>query len=250
MRLSVITTTADILGNPTEPHIISNNDSQLIYGELFQVEKEHGAYVYGYSIIDGYKGYIERDRLIKDCPTPTHSVSVRASHLYPVPSFKSRPLLSLSCRSMLSMTDIKENGFTQTHDGFWVFDTHIALNSAPASQTNLSEIAKLYLGTPYYYGGRSSFGIDCTGLIQQCLCACGYDCPPRDSADQQGSFGKDVVRQDVQKDDVVYFEGHVGIMVDDTHIINATARHMTTLIEPLAILEKAYDDGITHIARL
>ena len=68
MLLTVISSTANILGNPQEPHIISNDDSQLLYGEQFFVEESHGAYVYGYSIHDNYAGYVEHDQLIKEGP--------------------------------------------------------------------------------------------------------------------------------------------------------------------------------------
>ena len=250
MRLTVISPTADILGDPANAKIISEKDSQLIYGEQFEVEKERGAYVYGYSLHDNYYGYVEREQLTQAGKDRTHIVTVRSTHLYPEPSFKSRPLFSLSFLSKMSIADEPpQNGFVKTGTGAFIFAGHLEKITDFKSEQDLADTARLYLGTPYYYGGRSSRGIDCTGLVQQVMVACGKDCPPRDSSDQQGSFGQEIKREDIQKNDVVYFKGHVGIMVDNNHIINATARHMTTLIEPLDELEKAYG-GITHIARI
>jgi len=250
MQLSVITPTADIINDLSQLDIIGQKDSQLIYGETFHVEKPHGAFVYGHSIIDGYKGYVERARLASNIPTPTHYVTNLASHLYPHASFKSRPLTPLSFMSRLNLTNKSDNGFVQTHDGLWIFENHLTPIKTALPHKNLSEIAKLYLGTPYYFGGRASFGIDCAGLVQQTMVAAGYDCPPRDSIDQQGAFGTKISRNEIAQNDIVFFKGHVGIMMDKENILNATARHMTTLIEPLIDVEQAYAGGITHIARL
>ena len=248
MLLTVISPTADILGDPTKPRAIGKNDSQLIYGEQFHAEESHGAYVFGQSVTDGYKGYIEREQLVKNAPTPTHKIKVCATHLYPEPSFKSRPFMPLSFLSCLTSIDQHENNFTKLHDGNWVFSDHIAEIENFKMPNDIASTAELFLGTPYLYGGRSSLGIDCSGLVQLCIYAGGYDCPPRDACDQEDSFGKPISRN-LQRNDVVYFKGHVGIMIDDKNIINATARHMTTLIEPLIDVEKTYK-GITHIARL
>jgi len=114
---------------------------------------------------------------------------------------------------------------------------------------DLAEIASLYTGTPYLFGGRSMWGIDCAGLVQNALIAKGYTDIPRDTCDQEDSFGKPVDKKDIQRNDIVYFKGHVGIMINKTNIINATARHMSTLVEKLSVLEKDYD-GITHITRI
>ncbi len=250
MLLTAISTTADILGDPADPRGISKKDSQLLYGEQFQVEESHGAYVYGQSVTDNYKGYVEREQLIKNAPAPTDFVSVRATHLYPDPSFKSRPFSSLSFLSQITSLDVHENGFTQLYDDYWVCSNHIANIDDFKIDQDIADTAMQFLGTPYLYGGRSSFGIDCAALVQLCIYASGYDCPPRDSCDQEDSFGAPVLRDNIQRNDVVYFKGHVGIMVDDKNLLNATARHMTTLIEPLEDVEAAYDGGITHIARL
>ncbi len=250
MRLTVITPTADILGEPAEPDIISQKDSQLIYGEQFDVYESHGAYVYGQSFLDGYKGYVERDQLVRDTAATNYIVKARATHLYPVPSFKSRPLLSLSFMSRLNVEEKSENGFRFIDDGSWVFEDHITEINNFKMPEDLAQTATIYLNTPYLFGGRSTFGIDCSGIVQQCILAHGNACPVRNSCNQEGSFGTKVELKDIQRNDVVFFKGHVGIMMDDEYLLNATARHMTTVIEKLSDVEKAYEGGITHIARL
>lgn len=249
MLLTVISRTADILGDPCKPCTITKNDSQLLYGEQFQVEESRGAYVYGYSVVDGYQGSVEREQLIKDAPEANKIVKTATTHIYRYANLKSRPLMPISFLSRLITTENRQDGFIQLHDESWVFEDHIADLNGFKMPDDLAQTATIYLGTPYLYGGRSAFGIDCSALVQQTMFACGYECPKRDCIDQQGSFGTAVSKDDIQRNDIVYFNGHVGIMMDDKYILNATARHMITVIEELQALEEAYGD-ITHIARL
>jgi cell wall-associated NlpC family hydrolase len=250
MLLTVITSTADILGNPQEPDTISNRDSQLLYGEQFIVEETHGAYVYGHSVLDGYKGYIERDQLVKDAEKDNALVKVRATHLYPEPSFKSRPIEYLSFLSRLTVKKEEKNEFIRLEDDLWIFKDHIAPVADFKMSDDLAQTSTIFLGTPYLYAGRSTCGIDCSAIVQQSMVACGYDFPPRDSCDQQGAFGTSIaVMEPLQRNDIVYFDGHVGIMMDDKYILNATARHMSTVIEDIKDLKHSYGE-IKYIARL
>lgn len=249
MLLTVISPIAEILGDPQEPSLISDNDSQLLYGEQFQVEESHGTYVYGYGTLDKYKGYVERALLVKNTPPANALVKAKSTHLYPEPNFKSRPNMTISFMSRLTTLDKQDNGFTALDDGHWVFTDHIAPLEGFTMPEDIAHTATSFLGTPYIYGGRSTFGIDCSGLVQICLLAHGNPCPPRDSKDQQGAFGTASDKDDLTRNDIVYFRGHVGIMMDDRFIVNATARHMSTVIEDIATLKKNYGD-ILHVARL
>lgn len=249
ITLTTISTTADILEKPAELNVISDNDSQLLYGEQFFVEESHGAYVYGHGVLDGYKGYVERDQLVKDLSASNTIVKVRSTHIYPEPHFKSRPNTPLSFLSRLTALEETSGEFTKLEDGDWIFTDHIAPMKDFKMPDDMAQTATIYLGTPYLYGGRSIFGIDCSGLIQKLLIAHGFKVPPRDSDDQVASFGTEVEKGDIQRNDIVYFKGHAGIMMDEDYILNATARHMTTAIEKLEDLEKIYG-GIDHIARL
>jgi len=249
MLLTCISPTTDIIGYPQNAHRISEDDSQLLYGETFQVEEEHGAYVYGHSILDNYKGYIDREDLIKDATPANALITTRFAHLYPEPDMKSRPKKSISFMSRVSLNDKSENDFVQTQSGEWLYKDVVCKIDQYKPNDDLADLALKFLDTPYRYGGRSMLGIDCSGLVQIAMIARGLDCPPRDSRKQEGAFGKKVAKDNLQRNDIVFFEGHVGIMIDSENILNATARHMTALIEPLTDLEKAYKD-ITHIARL
>lgn len=249
MLFTVITKTADILGDPQNPKIISANDSQMLYGEQFQVEEERGVYVYGHSVLDGYRGCVERDQLIQDAPEANAWVNARASHLYEEPSFKSRPFNRISFLSRLALENETKNGFVKTKNDAWIFEHHIKPLSDLSMPDDIAQTSTMFLGAPYLFAGRSSFGIDCAGLVQVVLLAHGHKDIPRDSKDQQGAFGKSVPEDKLERNDIVFFEGHVGIMMDDKFILNATARHMSTVIEDIEDLKKSYN-GIKHVARL
>jgi len=250
MKLTCITPFADILAEPQSPDIISNGDSQLIYGESFIVKESRGAYVYGYSALDGYKGCVMRDQLVKNAPELTHFINTRLSHIYAYPSFKSRPLMPISFLSRIALNGEIEGDFSQTSDGDWIFTKHISPIVDFKKADNLGDIAMIFLGTPYLYAGRTSMGLDCSALVQLSMIAAGYDCPARDSGDQEKTIGNTVDIGEIKRGDIIFFKGHVGIMVDDKSIINATARSMNTLIEPLETLANDCYGGITSIKRL
>ena len=249
MLLTVISQTADILGVPQEPQQISDNDSQLLYGEQFQVEESHGAYVYGYSVHDNYKVYVEREQLVKNAPKSNSIITNKFTHLYPEPDFKSRPDLCLSFMSQLTAMEETKDGFTQLDTGSWVYTEHISPLKDFKMPEDIAQTATLFLGSPYLYGGRSVFGLDCSALVQLVVASHGYNCPARDTKDQIDSFKTSGDKEKLERNDIVYFKGHVGIMMDDRYIINATSRHMCTVIEDVRDLEKIYG-GITHVAKL
>ena len=92
--------------------------------------------------------------------------------------------------------------------------------------------AERFLGTPYLWGGRDSVGIDCSGLVQQALYAGGLACP-RDS-DLQARLGDPAKPETLARGDLVFWRGHVGMMLDEARLIHANAWHMAVAIEPLA----------------
>lgn len=249
MLLTCVEPTANIIGDPENPNTITNKDSQLLFGEKFEVEEEHGAYVYGQGTHDNYKGYVERVNLVKNAPKANAIVQVKSTHIYDEADFKSRPDIHLPFLSQVTITENHKNGFIALDSHGWIFADHLTAIDDFKMPDDIAQTATMFLGTPYLYGGRSTFGIDCSGLVQQVLLAHGHKDIPRDSADQQKSLEKSVPKDKIQRNDIVFFKGHVGIMMDEEFILNATARHMTTVIENLNTLEEAYN-GIAHISRI
>lgn len=240
----VITSFSDIHEHTDDLKTIKRRDSQLLFGEKFRIEKIEGAWVYGESLNDGYKGYVTYDHLAPANQKSTHIVFHILTHIYEVPDFKTRPLIAIGFKSEIFCSGKRENGFAEIPGFGWVPESHIILIGSAKSPIDL---AVRFIGHPYLYGGRSALGLDCSGLVQLVLQACGKHCP-RDS-DQQVKFGESVEHGDIRRGDLVFFAGHVGIMVDQNKILNANARTMDTRVEILDDLEKIYK-GITDIRRL
>lgn len=240
---TVATTVADILDNPENGPVIGRRDSQILYGETFEAEREQGDWVYGTSLIDGYKGYARKEFLKHAKPEkqPAHFVDALASHIYPQPSFKTRPTLALSFLSRLRFDENAEekDGFIELADGQgWVFKAHIK-PLAELKSADPAETALRFAGVPYLYSGRTSQGLDCSGLVQLALMRCGIFCP-KDADQQENAIGKEIKKEELKRGDLVYFPGHVGMMVDESRIINATTRTMAVTIEPFDKMVKNY----------
>lgn len=96
------------------------------------------------------------------------------------------------------------------------------------------EFASQFIDMPYVWGGRGGAGIDCSGLVQRGLAAVGI-AVPRDSDMQQAEVGT-LIDDDapLQRRDLVFFPGHVGMMADAQTLLHATRHHGKTVLEPLA----------------
>jgi cell wall-associated NlpC family hydrolase len=148
-----------------------------------------------------------------------------------------------------------EGDYAKLSTGNYVFAAHLAALDAKAD--DFVAIAEGLLGMPYLWGGKTTLGLDCSGLVQTALAAVGIRAP-RDSDMQENELGSPVeVRPDLsglQRGDLVFWKGHVGIMMDATRLLHATGHTMTVTIEPLAVAEerirtKSYGP-ITAIKRL
>lgn len=245
---SVGVTVADILEKPEQSLAINKRDSQILFGETFRAEEIKGEWVYGTSLMDGYKGHIHAHNLKPSEGEPDFVVAVPLTHVYPEPSFKTRPVMGLSFMSRI-VTEINmvKNGFMKLPGLGWVFNDHVKSLSDLAWQKDITASALLFLGMPYLYGGRSAMGLDCSALVQLSLQRSGFECP-RDS-DQQVSIGKSISDIEMGRGDLVFFRGHVGIMIDGHRILNATARTMDTRIEELSPVTDHYG-GILAIRRI
>lgn len=233
-------TTVRIVEKPGQARkTLGKNDSCLLFGEEFAAAQEKGGWIYGTSASDGYKGWVPKDSLKKKKGDPTHFTDVPLTHIYPAPSFKTPPVLALSFLSRLTLDGgKKENGFVRAPGLGWIFAQHIK-PLRDMTGADPVETALLFLNAPYLYGGRSAAGIDCSGLVQLAAMRGGLSPCPRDSGDQQAALGKAVTGGAPKRGDLVFFPGHVGIMTDGKNILNATARHMRVVIEPLRDVEAA-----------
>jgi hypothetical protein len=227
--LSCYDATAPILSAPEHG---AEQWDQLLLGERFKViERKHDFY-WGQALRDGYVGYVPVSAFRRDWYLPTHYVATLRTYVFAAANLKSSILAALSLNALVKVSRF-ENGFAYINDMGWVFANH--LSDFERFADDFVAVAESYINAPYQWGGRESIGLDCSGLLQQALYASGYGCP-RDS-DMQAKLGIALeVGPDLKglvRGDLVFWKGHVAIMVDAEHIIHANAHHMKVAIEPL-----------------
>jgi cell wall-associated NlpC family hydrolase len=141
--------------------------------------------------------------------------------------------MQLSLNALLAVAET-DGLFVRLASGGFVASRHVA--EIGRSALDFVEIAERFVGTPYLWGGRTRFGLDCSGLLQLALHAAGRPCP-RDSDMQAAELGEAVLVPDdlegLQRGDLVFWPGHVGIMADDMMLLHANGYHLTTLVEPV-----------------
>ena len=203
--------------------------SQLLHGEAFRVIDEQNGFSFGQGARDGYCGWVLSAALGRE-EEATHWVVAPATHLYPKAAVKAPPEVSVFFGSRLRVT-AELGDFVRLASGHFVPAPHV--QPLKRRFRDPVAVADLLLGTPYLWGGCSRWGIDCSGLVQAALLACGIDCP-RDS-DQQETLGRALTADEpARRGDLVFWDGHVGLMADGETLLHANAHHMAVALEPFA----------------
>ncbi len=212
-------------------------DRQLLWGETVDCYEDHQGFSYVQSRKDGYVGYLPSDALGPQ-KAATHWVAAPATHLYTTADMKSPDRHMLSFGSQL--TALAETGrFLETSEGF-VPREH--LRPLGRHLDDPVAAAALFLGTPYLWGGNSRSGIDCSGLVQAALLACGQDCPG-DSDQQESTVGR-AAEGSPQRGDLLFWKGHVALVADADTILHANAHHMAVRYEPMqAAIARIQEQG-------
>ena len=203
---------------------------ELIIGERFDALSAVGDYLWGQARRDGYVGFVRAEALALAGAPPTHRVKATSSYAFAEPSFKARPVGPFSLNALITV-EVEEGPFVRTSDGAFFWTGHLAPVGS-GFETDPAAVAERFVGAPYLWSGRTSVGLDCSGLIQQALYACGKACP-RD-ADQQALLGHAIDRRELTRRDLVCWDGHIGMMLDSVRMLHASSHHMATAIEPLA----------------
>lgn len=202
---------------------------QLLFGERFEVLEEEGAFVFGQAVRDGYVGFVEAAALGPAGALPTHRVSALRTYAFADASIKSRALGPYSVNSLVAV-EVVEGALAKVAGAGWMTAAH--LSPIGMFEDDWAAVAERFVGAPYLWGGRESLGLDCSGLVQQALFACGH-ASPRDT-DQQQALGTPIEAEAFARGDLVFWKGHVAIGLGDGRIVHANGHHMATAIEPLA----------------
>jgi len=210
----------DVLSVPNGPRI-----SQLLFGEGFEVSKSEGNHSLGKAGC-GYEGWVPTAALASS-RAASHRVTALATYVYAKPDMKSELRLRLPYLAQVKV--VATTGlFAQTPEGY-VFAAHLS----PTPAQDFVAEAERFIGIPYLWGGRSSSGVDCSGLVQLALLSTGV-ITPRDSGPKAVSIGKPLpLDAPLQRGDLIFWQGHVGIMQNATTLLHATAFSTSVMVEPL-----------------
>jgi cell wall-associated NlpC family hydrolase len=234
-RLMQVTTgLADLRQAPSHEAAI---DTQALHGEAVTLYENEEGWGWVQLARDGYVGYIAMTALSEGPPAPTHRVKVNRTFVYPRPDVKLPAFDALPLGAAVSVSSTA-GGFARIAAGF-IFADHLAL--VGELEKDFVDVAERLLHAPYLWGGKSSLGVDCSGLVQISLGAAGIDAP-RDTDLQERALGRTLepelahgeTLEGLRRGDIVFWRGHVGVMRDDALLLHANAHHMLVSSEPLA----------------
>ena len=215
-----------------EPRFDATLDTEALFGETLTLFDESEGWGWVQIARDGYVGYMPSEGLVATVTKPTHRVAALRTYVYPVPDFKAPPLTLLSLNALLSVTG-EEGRFLALQSGGFVVAEHARKLDEHAR--DFVEVALSFRGTPYLWGGRTSLGVDCSGLVQLASEAAGLACP-RDADMQAKEVGYALDwpgGATLARGDLVLWDGHVGIMTSAHDLVHASAYQMVVVEEPL-----------------
>jgi cell wall-associated NlpC family hydrolase len=216
-----------------EPRFDATLDTEALLGETVTVYDESEGWAWVQSSRDFYVGYMPSEGLSRKIVAPTHRIVALRTYVYPEPDGKIPPLSLLSLNALVAATG-NEGRFLAVAGGGYVFAAHAV--SICETAPDFVAVAESFLGTPYLWGGRTSIGLDCSGLVQLSLEAAGH-AAPRDADMQAAELGRVVDLKKagkLRRGDLVFWDGHVGIMTSGKDFLHANAFHMAVEAEPFA----------------
>jgi cell wall-associated NlpC family hydrolase len=237
-----------------EPNPEAPLDTEALHGERVTVYQENGeGWYWGQLNADGYVGWIPANALRPPGPPPTHRVAALRTFVFPGRSIKAPPIDALSLGSHVVVKP-QQGGLagelTVLVSGFCVPTRHLA--PIASREPDFVAVAERFVGVPYLWGGKTSLGLDCSGLVQVALTASGVACP-RDSDMQERAVGTALPVDELaglRRGDLVFWKGHVAIVCDAQSLVHANAFHMAVAIEPIAEAVRRIADAGSPISTI
>ncbi|THV24171.1 NlpC/P60 family protein [Peteryoungia ipomoeae] len=215
------------------PDLTAGIDTELLIGEAVGVLERKDGFAWVKAASDGYVGYLPESALAPS-QQPTHVVCVPRTFVYSGADLKFPMRRALSMGSRLSIVgEIETRGmlYLLLSNGDAVIARHLrALSDAPLG--DYVHVAARFIETPYLWGGKSAFGIDCSGLVQLSMAMVG-EAAPRDSDMQAEKLGIVIERDALRRGDLVFWKGHVAIMEDERTLLHANGHTMSVARETL-----------------
>ncbi len=232
-----------------EPSDDAPLETQLCFGEVFEIYDEQNGWAWGQAAKDGYVGYLKSDRCEKKLLATTHIVSVRQTMILKQPSPKAQNMMILGMGAEIAVDGVV-NSFAKAKSGGFIPSQHLRKIDDPAP--DFVAVAESLIGVPYLWGGRDTRSfIDCSALVQLALALVGISAP-RDSDMQEEQLGQKI-KPPLRRGDLVFWKAHVGIMLDEDILLHANAFHMSVAKEPLSQAQARIQNvagAITSMKRL
>jgi cell wall-associated NlpC family hydrolase len=212
--------------------------SELLAGEGFDVFEIVDGWAFGRSVADAYVGWVRADALLQRADRARVMVTARVAPVFAAADIKAPVVMELPFGGLVA-GQAGERFFAC--DAGFIHNRHLA--AAPSTPI---AVARLFTGAPYLWGGRTPLGVDCSGLVQAALAACGL-AAPRDSDQQRDGLGVAVDFEARDAGDLVFFPGHVGILATRDRLLHANAHWMVTVEEPLAdVIARLHAAGVAE----
>jgi cell wall-associated NlpC family hydrolase len=223
-------------------------ETELLFGETFTVYEIKDGFAWGQAALDAYVGYVVAADLAAPGLLPTHRVNAASTFVYAAPDLKSPVLATLPLNALATPG---HGEYAELATGGYAFAGHLTPLAERAP--DFVAVAERFQGVPYLWGGRTPLGCDCSGLVQAALAIAGI-AAPRDTDMQEAALGRPLADgEDLQRGDLVFWKGHVGILQDADTLLHANAHRMLTASEPLApaiARIAARGSAVTSIRRL
>jgi hypothetical protein len=221
--LSVTAPLVDLLDGPD-----GARSRQLPFGTDFCAVDRAQDRVFGFAVDDGYCGWLPADA-VGNLPAASHWVASSGTHLYPKPRVQAPQICALPMGAKVRVTG-QEGSFARTDQGYV---PQIHLRKLGAYLDDPAAVATGLLGAPYLWGGNSREGLDCSGLVQMSLRACGVSAAA--DSDLQQTIGRAIPENTaLMRGDLVFWKGHVAMVLDNAQLIHANGHSMSVAIEGIA----------------
>jgi cell wall-associated NlpC family hydrolase len=225
-----------------EPRPDAPLTTEALKGERVTIYDSNAeGWAWGQLQADGYVGWLPANALVAPGAAPTHKVTALRTFAFSEPSIKSPPLEALPLGAKLAVARFADR-MAVTRAGAYVPAPHLA--PLGDYEADFVAVGERFLGVPYLWGGKTALGLDCSGLVQIALTACGLPCL-RDSDMQERALGTPLSAapdySNLKRGDLVFWKGHVAIVRGAQSLLHANAFHMAVVSEPVA-------DAIARIA--
>jgi len=224
-------------------------ESYGLFGETADILENVNGFLKIRNKRDSYEGYVHSMSLERSPFISTHYVTQQATLIFEKQDIKSPMPFRLPFGGEVMLEECGDDKFVRINQHYFGIKNHFAPLGTEITDDFVSIAETLFIGAPYLWAGRSPDGTDCSGLVQMAAFGVGIALP-RDSGEQEAFLKEDIQDKPRKRGDIVFWKGHVGIMVNETEIIHANAHHMKSVIEPLCDVVQRAEGAITSVKRL